>query len=96
MPYNSIVMNSNQGEQRVKIPVIPQGIHEPRFAILCERLVLHIKNGRDIGREFRPDKIGIHPVLFDGWTDKGMYATPDLRIFSRHAISSRKNEYPAN
>jgi len=73
VPDDPVIVNRNKGEERIEIPVIPESVHEPGFAILCERLRLHVKNGRDISRKFRPDKIGIHPVLFAGWTDKGMY-----------------------
>jgi hypothetical protein len=38
---------------------------------MSKRLVVYLKNSGNIGRSFRPDKKGIHPVLLGGRADKG-------------------------
>jgi hypothetical protein len=38
---------------------------------MSKRLVVYLKNGGDIRRNFLPDKKGIHSVLLGGWADKG-------------------------
>jgi hypothetical protein len=38
---------------------------------MSKRLVVYLKNCRNIRRNFLPDKKGIHPVLLGGWADKG-------------------------
>ena len=71
MPDDPVLMDSNEREFRVDIAIVPQGIHEPGFPVLCECLEVNFENGRCILREFRPDDIGIHRIIFDGWPDKG-------------------------
>jgi hypothetical protein len=70
MPDDPLPMHCYKGEFRVDITIAAQGIHKPCLTILPERLEMYFKNSGNILREFRPDKIRIHPVLLGGCVDK--------------------------
>jgi hypothetical protein len=71
VPDNPVTMNCDERKFRIENPGIPQGIYETCFVIMSKRLVVYLKNSGNICWSFRPDKKGIHPVLLDGWADKG-------------------------
>jgi hypothetical protein len=71
VPDYPLTMNCDKREFGIKNPAIPQGINKAGFIVMSKRLVVYLKNRRNICWRFRPDKKGIHPDVLVASGDKG-------------------------
>jgi hypothetical protein len=71
VPDYPVPMNCDKRKFGIKNPAIPQGINEAGFIVMSKRLVVYLKNRRNICWRFRPDKKGIHPDVLVACGDKG-------------------------